>query len=111
MAGITTHVLDIATGRPIAGMQVELFDLAVSPPALLRRSQTNADGRTDGPMLAAGAARTGHFELRFQVGAHFKASDGLVDEVPLRFTLFDAAQHYHVPLLCSPWYVSTYRGS
>ena len=111
MAGITTHVLDIRTGRPIAGMQVELFDLSSAPPTRLNSTRTNPDGRTDAPMLAAQATRTGHFELRFHVGAHFKAPDGLSDEVPVQFTVFDSAQHYHVPLLCTPWFFSTYRGS
>ncbi len=111
MAGITTHVLDVRSGRPIAGMRVELFDIAAAPPRLLQSAQTNADGRTDAPMTAADASRTGQFELRFHVGTHFKAPDRLADEVPVRFTVFDAAQHYHVPMLCSPWFFSTYRGS
>lgn len=115
MAGITTHVLDVRTGRPIAGMRVELYDVgataASSTQKLLRSAETNADGRTDSPMLAADASRVGQFELRFHVGAYFKAADGLSDEVPVRFSVFDAAQHYHVPMLCSPWFFSTYRGS
>lgn len=110
MAGISTHVLDIASGRPIAGMQVELFDLRTSSPTLIKSTRTNADGRTDAPMLAPEAARVGQFELRFQVGAHFGA-DAFADVVPVRFSIFDTRQHYHVPLLCSPWCFATYRGS
>ncbi|WP_418129025.1 hydroxyisourate hydrolase [Variovorax sp. 375MFSha3.1] len=111
MTGISTHVLDITNGRPLAGLQVELYDMATTPPARLNSTRTNADGRTDAPMLAAKDARTGHFELRFHVGDHFKAADGLSDVVPVRFSIFDAAQHYHVPMLCAPWFFSTYRGS
>lgn len=111
MAGISTHVLNLTTGRPIAGMQVDLYDVAQSPPLRLTSTRTNADCRTDTPMLSAQAARTGQFELRFHVGEHFKAPDGLSDEVPVRFAIFDAAQHYHVPMLCSPWFFTTYRGS
>ncbi|RUR70341.1 hydroxyisourate hydrolase [Variovorax guangxiensis] len=111
MTGISTHVLNITNGRPLAGLQVELYDMATTPPTRLNSTRTNADGRTDAPMLAAKDARTGHFELRFHVGDHFKAADGLSDVVPVRFSIFDAAQHYHVPMLCAPWFFSTYRGS
>jgi 5-hydroxyisourate hydrolase len=111
MAGISTHVLNLTTGRPVAGMQVDLYDLAQAPAQRIASTRTNADGRTDAPMLSAQDARTGQFELRFQVGEHFKAADGLTDEVLVRFSIFDAAQHYHVPMLCSPWFFTTYRGS
>ncbi|KJK24870.1 5-hydroxyisourate hydrolase [Burkholderiaceae bacterium 16] len=111
MAGISTHVLDLASGRPIAGIQIDLFDLGTSPPTLLNSTRSNADGRTDAPMLPAPQARAGEFELRFQVGAHFKAANAFADVIPVRFSVADAKQHYHVPLLCSPWCFSTYRGS
>lgn len=111
MTGITTHVLNITTGRPLTGLQVDLFDVATEPPTRLNSTRTNADGRTDAPMLAPQAARAGQFELRFHVGDFFKASDGLSDVVPVRFAVMDPAQHYHVPMLCSPWFFSTYRGS
>jgi 5-hydroxyisourate hydrolase len=111
MTGITTHLLDIATGRPLAGVQVELYDVATDPPTLLNKTRTNPDGRTDAPMLPAASARTGQFELRFHVGEYFKSAEALSDVVPVRFAIFDAAQHYHVPMLCAPWFFSTYRGS
>lgn len=111
MAGISTHVLDITTGKPIAGVPIELYDLSVNPPKLLNRTISNADGRTDAPMLAGSAAKAGPFELRFSIGTHFKEQSALADVVPVRFTVFDPVQHYHVPLLCSPWCFSTYRGS
>lgn len=111
MTGISTHVLDIRTGRPAVGMEVELYDVATQPPTRLKSTRTNADGRTDEPMLAGSAARTGEFELRFHVGDYFKEPSSLSDVVPVRFAIFDAAQHYHVPMLCAPWLFSTYRGS
>ncbi len=109
MAGISTHVLDVSLGKPVAGMRIELFDMGTQPPKLIARAQTNADGRTDTPMLPAAQARTGQFELHFWVVDHFP--DAFADMVPVRFTVADAAQHYHVPLLCSPWSFGTYRGS
>ncbi|GAB2479219.1 MAG: hydroxyisourate hydrolase [Comamonas sp.] len=111
MAGISTHVLNLTNGRPISGMRVELYDVAQKPPVRINATRTNADGRTDAPMMAAAAARTGDFELRFYVGEHFKEPTALSDEVLVRFSIFDAAQHYHVPMLCSPWFFNTYRGS
>ncbi|QOF81469.1 hydroxyisourate hydrolase [Variovorax sp. 38R] len=111
MTGITTHVLDITTGRPLVGMKVDLYDVATAPPTRLNSTRTNADGRTDAPMLPGASARTGQFELQFHVGDHFKAADALSDVVPVRFAIADATQHYHVPMLCAPWFFSTYRGS
>ena len=111
MAGISTHVLDLTTGKPIAGVPIELYDLSVNPPKLLTRTVSNVDGRTDAPVLPSDAARAGQFELRFGIGAHFKNEAALSDIVPVRFTVLDPVQHYHVPLLCSPWCFSTYRGS
>ena len=80
MAGISTHVLNLTTGRPISGMLVELYDLAYKPAQRLTSTRTNADGRTDAPMLAAATARTGDFELRFYVGEHFKEPTALSEE-------------------------------
>jgi 5-hydroxyisourate hydrolase len=119
MAGISTHVLDNYTGRPGAGMRI---DFSARQPdgswKLIKSLRTNADGRTDGPVLAAGDAAVGDYELAFHV-ADFYAPRGtaigdpvfLDQVVPLRFSIFDVKQHYHVPLLCTPWSCSTYRGS
>ena len=90
MTGITTHLLDIATGRPLAGVQVELYDVATDPPTLLNKTTTNPDGRTNAPMLPAASARSGQFELRFHVGEYFKSAEALSDVVPVRFAIFDA---------------------
>lgn len=111
MTGITTHVLDITSGLPVAGLKVELYDVATTPATRMNSIRTNVDGRTDAPMLADQDVRQGHFELRFHVGDHFKALNGLSDVVPVRFSIFDAAQRYHFHVLCAPWFFSTYRGS
>jgi 5-hydroxyisourate hydrolase len=105
---LTTHVLDTAHGRPAAGIPVELARLDGERRELLRRVTTNADGRTDEPLLEDPAAGT--YELVFSVGEHFGGT-GFLDRVPVRFTIADADAHYHVPLLVSPWSYSTYRGS
>ncbi|GAB3625340.1 5-hydroxyisourate hydrolase [Pandoraea terrae] len=111
MTGISTHVLDVSTGKPVSGMQIELYDLGTQPPTLLARTRTNGDGRTDAPMLPPNQARTGDFELRFSVAEYFRTPEVFADVVPVRFSVADAKQHYHVPLLCSPWSFGTYRGS
>jgi len=104
---LTTHVLDTASGRPAAGVQIELARLDGGGRETLTRVVTNPDGRTDEPLLTELAP--GRYELTFAVGAYFGA--GLFDEVPIRFRIDDADAHYHVPLLVSPWSYSTYRGS
>lgn len=105
---LTTHVLDTARGRPAAGVEIELTRLADGE--LLRTATTNADGRTDEPLIAAGELRPGEYELVFAVGDYF-GERAFLDRVPVRFSIADPAAHYHVPLLVSPWSYSTYRGS
>ncbi len=105
-AGLSTHVLDLAQGRPAAGMTIELWFQG----ALVKTVATNADGRTDAPLVEAGALEPGEYELVFHVGAYF-GNAGFLDRVPVRFTIRDTGVRYHVPLLCSPWAYSTYRGS
>jgi 5-hydroxyisourate hydrolase len=101
---ITTHVLDTARGRPAAGVAIEL----TRGGAVVARATTNADGRTDEPLLRD--AEAGEYELVFAVGDYF-GGDGFLDRVPVRFRIADPEAHYHVPLLVSPWSYSTYRGS
>lgn len=110
MGKLTTHVLDTARGRPGAGISLELFLLEAGDWKRLKSATTNADGRTDAPLLEGAALRSGTYQLVFRVGAYF-AGEGFLDEVPIRFRIGDAAAHYHVPLLCSPWSYTTYRGS
>ncbi len=104
---LTTHVLDTARGRPAAGIPIELARLDGERREVLRTVRTNADGRTDEPLLED--PRAGTYELVFAVGEHF--SEGFLDRVPVRFTIAEPGAHYHVPLLVSPWSYSTYRGS
>lgn len=114
MAGfLTTHVLDTASGRPAAGMRVELFRIEGEMRAPLKSAVTNADGRTDEALLAQDEFGAGTFEIVFHVGAYFAkgGSPPFLDKVPVRFGVSDASSHYHVPLLTSPWSYATYRGS
>lgn len=110
MGKLTTHVLDTAQGRPGAGIRIELFRLEGGSGTLVASVTTNRDGRTDAPLLEGEKFRAGSYELLFHIGAYFSAQ-GFLDVVPVRFRIADAAQHYHVPLLCSPWSYTTYRGS
>ena len=110
MGKLTTHVLDTARGKPGAGIPVELYRLENETGTLVAKATTNRDGRTDAPLLEGADLRTGTYQLVFHVGAYF-AGHGFLDAVPIRFTIADAAAHYHVPLLCSPWSYTTYRGS
>jgi len=116
-AKLSTHVLDTAHGCPAPGMQIELWSLAGDKRVLLKTVRTNADGRTDAPLLQADEMKMGEYELVFHVGDYFtqQISDTakilFLDKVPLRFGIADANTSYHVPLLCSPWAYSTYRGS
>ena len=116
-AKLSTHVLDTAHGCPAQGMQIELWSRAGDKSMLIKTVQTNADGRTDAPLLQADEMKTGEYELVFHVGDYFarKVSDTskarFLDKVPVRFGIADANVSYHVPLLCSPWAYSTYRGS
>ncbi len=118
LAGVTTHVLDVTRGRPADGVRVELYELAGgSDRRLIADVVTNSDGRTDKPLIGAGQARAGQFELVFHAGDYFhKRRAELVDPpfldlIPIRFGVADPKAHYHVPLLVSPWSYSTYRGS
>ena len=117
MGTLTTHVLDTANGCPAAGMAVSLYRLIGGVPQLLRSLTLNADGRADAPLLSGDLFEVGQYRLVFSVGAYFRkrgavlADPPFLDEVPLDFGLAAAGQHYHVPLLASPWSYSTYRGS
>jgi 5-hydroxyisourate hydrolase len=120
MAGgyLTTHVLDTARGCPAAGLRIELYRLLPEGGGeKLAEAVTNADGRTDAPILAAAEFRPGRYELLFHAGAYLDGASvpqetpPFLDVVPIRFGMSDAAAHYHVPLLLSPYGYSTYRGS
>ncbi len=116
--GLSTHVLDTMHGTPAAGMGVTLYRIGESGPERVKRLVLNADGRNpDGPLYDNATLRAGRYRLVFEVAAYFRArgvqlpEPPFLDEVPLDFGVADEKAHYHVPLLCSPWSYSTYRGS
>lgn len=115
MAGyLTTHVLDTARGVPAAGLRVALARIETGGREWLAEMVTNADGRTDGPILPENRFQPGVYELIFHAGDYLRATQALsdplfLDEVPIRFGMQKG--HYHVPLLLSPYGYSTYRGS
>jgi 5-hydroxyisourate hydrolase len=118
MGRLSTHVLDTAHGGPAKGVRIELHKLTADgawQPVLT--TLTNADGRTDAPLMMGDSYKAGTYMLTFHVGDYFRArgtplSDpAFLDIVPLRFACAEADGHYHVPLLVSPWSYSTYRGS
>ncbi len=113
---LSTHVLDTARGKPAGGLKIELFRLVDGNSELLKSVVTNADGRTDAPLLIGDELQVGTYQIAFHVGDYFSACGSLdarrfLDVVPVAFHVADAAANYHVPLLVSPWSYSTYRGS
>ncbi len=109
-SALTTHILDTATGKPAVGVKVELYRREDSGAVLVTELLTNADGRTDTPLMNSEKFIPGRYELRFHIGAHF-GGVGFLDVVPIAVTLAAGEGHYHVPLLCTPWSYATYRGS
>jgi 5-hydroxyisourate hydrolase len=114
-SALSTHVLNNAEGRPAEGVTVEFWRLEPEPAHVLT-TVTTADGRAAEPLLPPERFRPGRYELRFHIGAYF-AARGLapdplyLDVVPVRIGLAAGQGHYHVPLLCTPWSYTTYRGS
>lgn len=117
MGKLTTHVLDIYHGKPAAHMTISLSHVVDETRTHILTVQTNADGRCDAPLLEDHAFEEGEYELTFHVRAYFEHFPGgevnspFLTVVPIRFNVYDATQHYHVPLLVSPWSYNTYRGS
>ncbi len=116
MGRLTTHVLDTANGRPASGLVISLFRCHERGRELILETKTNDDGRIDGPLLENDAFKAGTYELEFKAGDYFRKlgvelpDPPFLDDVVLRFGLA-ADEHYHVPLLVSPFSYSTYRGS
>jgi 5-hydroxyisourate hydrolase len=117
MGRLTTHVLDTARGKPAAGVKIMLYRVTGNSHKKIAETGTNADGRTEAPMLQGDALTPGTYELVFCAGDYLRATGQasgevlFLDEIPIRFGVPDASQHYHVPLLISPFAYSTYRGS
>ncbi len=115
MGRLTTHILDTTHGGPAAGVAIRLFRIG-DDRELLASATSNADGRSEKPLIAHDAQCTGSYELEFDVGEYFSRLDVSVDDPPfldtvvIRFSI-KADENYHVPLLVSPWSYSTYRGS
>ena len=116
MAGITTHVLNTVTGKPGADMRIDFSVKEGDAWKLVKSVRTNADGRTDEMVLKPEDTKVGQYELLFFVDDYF-AKQGVpmtaafIEKVPVRFSVFDTKQHYHVPMLATPWSCATYRGS
>ncbi|MEL6062040.1 MULTISPECIES: 2-oxo-4-hydroxy-4-carboxy-5-ureidoimidazoline decarboxylase [unclassified Methylobacterium] len=115
---ISTHVLDTVLGRPAAGVAVELVEAVTEAEAVcVARAVTNADGRTDVPLIAGRPVPIGVYEIRFALGDYHRGlgmslpQPPFLDVVPLRFGVADPEAHYHVPLAATPWSYQTYRGS
>jgi 5-hydroxyisourate hydrolase len=116
--GLSTHVLDTMHGTPAAGMAVALYKVEGGAPTLVKRFALNHDGRNpDGPLYDTASLKAGTYRLEFDVAGYFRSrgvqlpDPPFLDKVSLDFGVADTAQHYHVPLLASPWSYSTYRGS
>ena len=115
---LSTHVLDTHSGRPAAGIKVELVELsALGESRVVTRAITNSDGRTDQPLIHGRPVPIGNYELTFSTADYFAARQvpmtdpPFLDRIPLRFSVSDPEGHLHVPLLVTPWSYGTYRGS
>ncbi|RIX75655.1 hydroxyisourate hydrolase [Acidovorax cavernicola] len=115
--GLSTHVLDTMHGGPAAGMEVALYTTDGDAATLVKRFTLNSDGRSDGPLYDNNSLKVGTYRLVFDVAGYFKARNvtlpepNFLNKVALDFGVAHTDQHYHVPLLVSPWSYSTYRGS
>ncbi len=115
--GLSTHVLDTMHGCPAVGMQVELYNVIGDQAYLVKRLTLNKDGRTDEPLYKDGDMKSGTYRLTFDVEGYFKSRSislpkpNFLGKVSLDFGIAHVNEHYHVPLLVSPWTYSTYRGS
>ncbi|MEA2862946.1 MAG: 2-oxo-4-hydroxy-4-carboxy-5-ureidoimidazoline decarboxylase [Bradyrhizobium sp.] len=115
---LSTHVLDTHSGRPAAGISIELVELSeLGASRVVTRTITNADGRTDQPLIGGRPLPIGRYELTFSVGKYFAerrvaiSDPPFLDQIPLRFAVSEPEGHLHVPLLVTPWSYATYRGS
>jgi hydroxyisourate hydrolase len=116
MGQLTTHVLDTTAGLPAAGVRIELLELTSVAPKLLASATTGSDGRSPGALIAGADFRAGRYALTFYVAEYFRGrgldlpAPAFIEEVVVRIGIAQPDQHYHVPLLVSPWSYSVYRG-
>ena len=116
MTKLTTHVLDIYSGKPGAGIKVDLYFIKNNERKKIASTKLNDDGRASKPLVEGESFKEGKYELVFFVGDYFKniaevPKIPFLDDVVIKFGIFNAREHYHIPLLVSPWSYSTYRGS
>ena len=116
MAGLSTHVLDTSNGKPAVELKIELYKIIGKEKVLIKTVSTNKDGRIDGPLLSAESLEEIHYELLFFAGDYIKKQNSdlknvFLDKIPIRFFVNNKSEHFHVPLLLSPFGYSTYRGS
>ena len=116
MAGLSTHVLDTSKGKPAAELKIELYKILDAEKILIKTVLTNEDGRIDGQLISAENLEETHYELLFFAGDYLKKQNSdlkyvFLDKIPIRFVVSNKSEHYHVPLLLSPFGYSTYRGS
>lgn len=117
MAKLSTHVLDTANGVPAKGIKIEFFRIEAEKQVLIKKLNTNSDGRTDELLLDDTNIKVGKYVIVFHVADYFErlgneqTEPPFLDNIPIHFGIFDAKANYHVPLLVSPWSYSTYRGS
>lgn len=115
--GLSTHVLDTYSGTPASGVRIEFFAEETGKHVLRKTTVTNSDGRTDEPIMSDADMAVCRYQLLFHVADYFNKlgvalpDPPFLDKVAIHFAIFDTKQHYHVPLLCSPWSYVTYRGS
>jgi 5-hydroxyisourate hydrolase len=115
--GLTTHMLDTASGKPAEGVRIDFSVLEGSSYRLIRTVHTNADGRNAEPLLTPETMKVGRYELVFYIGEYFTKLGTVLPDPPflekavIQFGMADATSHYHVPLLATPWSYTTYRGS
>ena len=115
MTKLTTHCLDTFSGKPAQGVKVDVYFVSEKK-TKLNSTILNSNGRSDKPLIEGTDFKEGQYELVFFVGDYFKKITDLpktpfLDEVVIRFGIFNTKEHYHIPLLVSPWSYSTYRGS
>ncbi|MFC7063170.1 hydroxyisourate hydrolase [Halobacillus seohaensis] len=117
MMGLTTHILDLTHGQPASAVLIELYSFEGLSKTFINKTKTNDDGRLDEPLLTSEALKAGEYELLFYIGDYFRAKEldlpdpMFLNKVSVRFGVEDTDEHYHVPLLISPWGYQVYRGS